>query len=253
MADDSNDLTGQDTTVTDQDQGNDAKESQDSAADKAGQDDQGDLLIDTENNDDGTLEPGDDDQDDQEGEKDQDADDQGEDKKPAKVEGVPESPDGYQINLDPSIPQDEAVTKAFRFVAHEMGLTNEQVQKLSDFEAGRLRDAMKLHSQRVKAATKVADQALRQKWGDQYETKAAAAVMGYRRFGNDALDQLMNETEVAGPEGTKIPLGNHPVMLEAFSRIGSAIDEDIFVPGEEPPPELPRTISGDPDFTADDY
>lgn len=256
MADESKDQAVQGDTETSQDQSTEAKASEDTATDDqaAGGEQDGNLLIDAESDEDGQKAGGDDkagDGDDDKGDDKSDGDKDG-DEKPAKVEGVPETPDGYKIDVDPDIPQDEAVTRAFRQEAHDIGLTNEQLQRLSNFDAARMRDAMKRAAEQTRKEVQAAETKLRDKWGGDFEANKAAAALGYRRFGTTALDKLMNETKVAGPDGKKISLGSHPVLLEAFHRIGTAIDEDTFIPTEDTTPDMPRTLSGDPDLTADD-
>lgn len=143
----------------------------------------------------------------------------GEDKAAEQKPAVPEkyeftAPEG--INLDA-----EAVAK-FEPIARELGLSNDQAQKL-----------VSLQSEFVKqqadawAATETA-------WMDTIKSDAEVggknldssvkhAQTALSKYGTPELSQALNDTR----------MGNHPEVLRLLSRIGKAMAEDTFI-GEKP-------------------
>lgn len=102
----------------------------------------------------------------------------------------------------------------------ELGLTQEQAQKLVDFQ-----------SQQVKAASESQVEAfsqLKKDWGDQaksdteyggdkFDENIGVARVALDKFGTPELSKLMDEFGV----------GNHPEMIRFMVRVGRTVKEDV--------------------------
>lgn len=137
--------------------------------------------------------------------------------------GVPEkyqftAPEGFEGALD------EAALESFEPVARELGLTQEQADKL-----------VALHAQNLQQAGEKAQQAHAQQmetWtnelrndpefgGPAFDTNVKAAQKAVAQFGSPGLKEALEESG----------LGNHPELVRTFAMIGKAISEDGFVSG----------------------
>ena len=113
-------------------------------------------------------------------------------------------PQGFEI--------DDDLNKAFRELGVKIGLTKEQTQALVNFEA----EQSRIMDER---AAKESEEELRKMWGANFEANSARATEAMLR-----LDAKMgNRLSAALGEGG---LKNAPILIEAFSLIGSLISED---------------------------
>lgn len=121
------------------------------------------------------------------------------------IEGlVTTPPAGIQI--------DEGLNKAFRELGVKIGLTQAQAQELVNFEA------QQMQAMEEQAAARATEE-LRQRWGVNFDANSARAAETLLK-----LDARMgNRLSAALGEGG---LKNAPVLVEAFSLIGSLLSED---------------------------
>ncbi len=77
----------------------------------------------------------------------------------------------------------------------------------------------RLQAQATKASNEWAEQT-KQKYGDQLPTVLATAARAVQQFGGNELRDLLDQTG----------LGNHPVLVDAFSKAGALLKEDKSVP-----------------------
>ena len=146
-------------------------------------------------------------------------------KKPEVKAGAPEEyvdftvPEGTEIDKD--------MIEAFKPVAKELNLTQEQAQKLVDLqvknreaETEAQREAFKqVRAEWVKEAREDPEIG-----GAKFEENVGVAVKTLRFFGSDKLIALL---ETSG-------LGDHPEVIRVFHSIGSKFGEDrMVVDGEE--------------------
>ena len=94
-----------------------------------------------------------------------------------------------------------------------------------DFEAERL-------ITQANQAKEVWKQQTQDKYGDKLPTVMATAARAVDKFGGDELRILLDQTG----------LGNHPVLVEAFSKAGALLKEDVSVPSN-------GAAAGDKTFT----
>lgn len=107
---------------------------------------------------------------------------------------------------------DEGLNKAFRELGVKIGLTQAQAQELVNFEA------QQMQAMEEQAAAQATEE-LRQRWGVNFDANSARAAETLLR-----LDARMgNRLSAALGEGG---LKNAPVLVEAFSLIGSLLSED---------------------------
>lgn len=156
------------------------------------------------------------------------ATDQGE----AKPEGdaKPEAgvPEKYEINAREGMDLDSAALEAATPVFKELGLSNEQAQKLSDIYADRMAAVAKLQ---------------RDAWSKQQEG-LVSSMKSDAEFGGDkfaasigsmvkAIDGLMGKEAAAFKRMLdETGAGNHPEMARLLYRVGKALGEDGMVRGD---------------------
>jgi hypothetical protein len=133
--------------------------------------------------------------------------------------GRPESPDNYQ----PPKFEDENLAKAlnadkfkeFSKVFHEAGLTQSQSDKIvSSF----LQSEMQQSSAQNQAREAHLNQefvGLQQEWGDKFDSNLDLAKMAFKKFGNDKLTEVLNNSG----------LDSHPDMIRFFNSVGKMLGE----------------------------
>lgn len=119
-------------------------------------------------------------------------------------------PDGYALG---------EIGDEFKSVAKELGLTQEQAQKLIDLDVKRA-NAQTEAVHRATAEWQAQSKADKEFGGDALEQNVGIAQKALNTFGTDALKTLLQQTGLA----------NHPEVIRAFYRAGKAISEDRFVP-----------------------
>lgn len=151
---------------------------------------------------------------------------EGEDASPgAPEEYVFTPPDGVEI--------DEGQVEAFGEYAYGLGLSQNQFQKLIDFEMERAQQAQSqmadAYTDRVSAwadATK-ADKEL---GGEVLDENLGLAKRAMDAFASPELAKLIDTPSPENPDG--LGLGNHPEVIRLFYRVGKAISESDLVTGD---------------------
>lgn len=140
-------------------------------------------------------------------------------------EGVPEKyewalPEGFEGELD------QAAVEAFEPLARELGLTQEQANKMVELHAQSLMRANEAAREQIASQMQQWNESLRTDpdfGGAKFNENVAVAQKAVQAFGSPELTQVLNETG----------LGNHPALVKAFHQIGKAISEDRFVQGNQ--------------------
>ncbi|ENN8375158.1 peptidase [Providencia rettgeri] len=141
----------------------------------------------------------------------------GDDKKPVSV-----APEKYEFTASEGQELDKEAIAAFEPVARELGLSNEQAQKIVDVYGSTI----------MPQIMKQQNEAWQQQTIEWAETIKADKELGsvesignaqkaMDQFGTPELKQYLNDSG----------LGNHPELFRIFSRIGKAMSEDGFVSG----------------------
>ena len=141
--------------------------------------------------------------------------------------GRPETPDKYDLKR-PEMPEgvgyDEELETHFRTMAHKAGLNNRQVQGLLDsYNAIQLQRITAADAQ-MKQSTEETTKALQQEWGAGFEKNLNLAMNAVQTFGGE---ELKKELDATG-------LGNHPLLIRAFAKIGEKFSEEMLVLGDQP-------------------
>ena len=133
--------------------------------------------------------------------------------------GRPASPDGYDFDALPGELVDEGLLGWFREAAHGAGLSARQAVTLFDAWRVMAADRAQAAQHTRQQAQDDAVEALRDKWGDDFDRQMTAARQAAQRFGGEQLDALQHT------------LGLAPVT-EILARVGAAMSEDSLPVGE---------------------
>jgi len=155
----------------------------------------------------------------------------------ANAEKPAEAPAEYaEFTVPDGVKLDDALLAEAAPVFKELGLTQEQAQKLVDFQArmqlGGAKDAAEAKAnaevEAQKQQAKIDNEniaTLRNEFGDQYAVKQAAAQRAIRRF--DPSGEMLSFVESAG-------LGTFPPFVRFLAAAGEAISEPSFLASEKP-------------------
>ena len=132
--------------------------------------------------------------------------------------GRPEEPGKYEVSVPEDLQQyfREESMNEFKNVAHKIGLNNEQVQALMDFQVNEINHEMQGTDARITAERNEVEESLKQEWGFDYDKNIRAAHRALNVYGDQDIIELMN-TEV----------GNNPALIKMFARLGKEVTEDM--------------------------
>lgn len=140
--------------------------------------------------------------------------------------GIPSDVKGYKVErpqLPEGLPYDEKFEESALAVAHEVGLTPKQAQRLVEFYAKTQGDAFTNLQQQTESDRQATVAELTKEFGKAYDDQVAHAARAARHFGGDALIEYLNGSGA----------GNNPHLIRAFAKIGQALREDKM-PGGGP-------------------
>jgi len=132
--------------------------------------------------------------------------------------GRPDEPKNYEVD----VPQDyqeyfrEESMNEFRNVAHKIGLNNEQVKALMDFQIAEINHEVENRGSQLNVQREEVEQTLKQEWGFDYDKNVRAAQRALQVYGDNDVLELMN-TEA----------GNHPALIRMFAKLGGEVTEDM--------------------------
>lgn len=143
--------------------------------------------------------------------------------------GRPETPDKYELKPPDDLPEqvkvsDELMTE-YRTEAHKLGILPKQAQGLLEWFLGANAKEIQALDQQGKEYKANTEATLRKKWGKAYPEKVSLATNTFAHLGSqigeDSFQSLSNLMDETG-------LGDHPLMLEFFSKVGELIGEDVI-------------------------
>lgn len=144
---------------------------------------------------------------------------QADDAKAAAAKAVPEK---YDIKAPEGMTLDTVALEKFTPIAKELGLSNDQVQKLADFQAEQTKAALQAQADNfnkfledTKAETK---------------TFFGTKLSGELKFVAKARDMFIDKDAMELLETTG--LANHKAIITMLSKIGRAVSEDKLVDGK---------------------
>ncbi|MEY0240167.1 peptidase [Providencia rettgeri] len=141
----------------------------------------------------------------------------GDDKKPVSA-----APEKYEFTAGEGQELDKEAVAAFEPIAREIGLSNEQAQKIVDVYGSTIMPQIAKQQEAAwqKQVTEWAETVKADKELGSVES-IGNAQKAMDQFGTPELKQYLNDSG----------LGNHPELFRIFSRIGKAMSEDGFVSG----------------------
>ncbi len=123
------------------------------------------------------------------------------------------APEGFEGQLD------EQALESFEPVARELGLSQEQADKLVNLHAQNLANHAKSQQEAWSSQVEAWQTELKQDpefGGAKFEENVGHAQKAVRQFGGDDFIKALDETG----------MGNHPAFIRAFSQIGKSMSED---------------------------
>ena len=132
--------------------------------------------------------------------------------------GRPETADKYEATIPKEYQQyyQENSLNEFKNIAHEIGLNNEQVNKLLDFQNKKIEYEKQNQSSQLEIQKQETQNVLKKEWGFDYDKKVRQAHRALEVYGDEEIKQLMN-TEA----------GNNPAVIRLFARLGEDVTEDM--------------------------
>lgn len=143
------------------------------------------------------------------------------------------APDEYVFTPPDGVEIDEAQIEAFGEYAHDLGLSQDQFQKLIDFEMERAQQAQsqmaEAYTERVSGWAE-ATKADKELGGEVLDENLGLAKRAMDAFASPELAKLIDTPSTENPDG--LGLGNHPEVIRLFYRVGKAISESDLVTGD---------------------
>lgn len=162
---------------------------------------------------------------DQEGDDDQEDEDGKADK--SDKEKKSDVPEKYEFEFPEGFEVDEDLQTEFQDVAKELGLTQDNAQKLVNMQADFMHKVAEKQQEAWASTTQEwADNAKNDKefGGEAFDESVGVARKALDAFGSDGLKEVLDMTGA----------GNHPEVIRAFYKIGKAMAEDKVVTGDRP-------------------
>lgn len=133
---------------------------------------------------------------------------------------VPLSPDGYVFDFSSSVAVDEQALAAFKEVACEQGISQQQAASIASLYAELVEQQAAGEQATLAESEEAWLKELRQ--GRYYAKTVASARLTMERFGSPELNDLLNETR----------LGSHPALVRFVAKIGEELGEPVFMRGK---------------------
>jgi len=104
----------------------------------------------------------------------------------------------------------------FKNVAHKIGLNQNQVNALIEYQSGAIQHELTNEPAALQAQAEETTATLKQEWGLDYDKNLRAAKRALQVYGDDEIIDLMNTSA-----------GNHPAVVKLFAKLGKEITEDM--------------------------
>ena len=155
---------------------------------------------------------------------------------------IPENADGYALELEGMPEQYVSSVNEFKPVAHELGLTQSQLEGVLKFDKERTdKIQMEMEKKRDDAI-----KANKDEMGDKYEENVSLAQKVLKAFKGEGL--LKESIEESGEL-----LGNNAEFFKFLVNVAASISEDkLELGGSGPADTVKRDAAGNPQFTYTD-
>ncbi|MEK9918077.1 MAG: hypothetical protein VW496_01675 [Pelagibacteraceae bacterium] len=124
--------------------------------------------------------------------------------------GRPETPQGYQIQVDGELVTEELAT-GYSDIAHKLRLTPSQANGILDYYRSVVEQSESMNSEIVQEARENTVNTLRQEWGRAFDQKVEAASIVAQEFASPDIFNITLE------DGSK--LGDNAEFIKAFAKI----------------------------------
>lgn len=129
-----------------------------------------------------------------------------------KLPVVPDKPEAYQLTIPEGHPVNPELVGQFQKWAHEAGLSQDQASKIGqNYIAAEAAMLAQMQEADTEAQT-----AIKTEWGDKFDANLAVAQRAVVQFCTPEEKKFLEESR----------LGNNPVLVRMFHRIGEAMSED---------------------------
>lgn len=143
------------------------------------------------------------------------------------------APEEYEFTPPDGLEIDPEKLEAFGEYAYSLGLSQDQFQKLIEYDIERSANAQKsmaeAYGERISSwaeATKV-DKEL---GGEKLPENLGLAKQAMEKYASPELAKLIDSPSASNPDG--LGLGNHPEVIRLFYRVGKAISESELITGD---------------------
>jgi len=132
--------------------------------------------------------------------------------------GRPETADKYELKI-PQTHQGyfkEDNLNEFRNVAHNIGLNNQQVDALLNYQIKTIDNEVSNEPAKFQNEKRETTETLKKEWGLDYDRNIRSAERALDVYGDDDIKELM-----------KTGAGNNPAVIKLFSRLGQEVTEEM--------------------------
>ena len=126
---------------------------------------------------------------------------------------VPHSPEGYSLEFADNTAVNEELLEDFRELAHQLGITQKQAQKLAGFYENRVGGGLQQYTRKLQEKEQHWRTEIKQQPG--YRQTISDARRAMETYASKELIDLFNHTRI----------GSHPAMVRFMGKVGRALAE----------------------------
>lgn len=141
--------------------------------------------------------------------------------------GRPEDITGYEVSAPEGVELNAELQESFLTKAHEIGLSNKQVQEISAWQFAQSQAGQDASNTADESALNEKVTALKSEWGQAFDQNAGIAQRAIAEFATDADKDFLNNATIDG-----VKVGDHPVMAKLFHNIGKSMMESGKLEGD---------------------
>ena len=132
--------------------------------------------------------------------------------------GRPQEPSKYQVNIPDTHKQyfNETSVSEFKNVAHQIGLNDQQVNAIIDYQINEINNASQVQDSQMNVQREEAEKSLKEEWGYDYDKNLRSAMRAVDVYGDEELKEVL-----------KGPAGNSLAMARFLHRIGQEVTEEM--------------------------
>lgn len=140
--------------------------------------------------------------------------------------GRPDDASGYEVSVPEGVEVNQDMQGSFLSKAHELGLSQKQVEGLSSWQFEQGAESSQQSQQASEQAFNDAMNGLKSEWGNAFEQNTNIAVRAASEFLNDNDKAFLESAKIDG-----VSLGDHPAFLKLFNNVGKQMMEGTKLEG----------------------